>query len=205
MCQNYGRISFPGKVCTGDRRVGCALIKKHKRTDLAQSWNLYTKGPEGCSGCTVCFVVLSSDNCCCCVLDMSMSAVSGPTTTGSLSPDLLMHTQSNRFTITRPTHTYKATGSLSAELLINTQSNRFTITRPTHKYTEQQVHYQPTYSYIHRANYYTNTSVDYTKCTANKKGKGFPIPILVTERWARSRSRCTGSQPTSDCKSSTLL
>ena len=125
--------------------------------------------------------------------------------TGSLSPNLLIHTQSNRFTITRPTHTYKATGSLSAELLINTQSNRFTITRPTHKYTEQQVHYQPTYSYIHRANYYTNTSVDYTKCTANKKGKGFPIPILVTERWARSRSRCTGSQPTSDCKSSTLL
>ena len=166
MCQNYGRISFPGKVCTGDRRVGCALIKKHKRTDLAQSWNLYTKGPEGCSGCTVCFVVLSSDNCCCCVLDMSMSAVSGPTTTGSLSPDLLIHTHNNRFTITRPTHTYteqqvhyhptyscihRATGSQSPDLLMHTQSNRFTITRPTHKYTEQQVHYHPTYSYIHRA------------------------------------------------------
>jgi len=29
------------------------------------------------------------------------------------------------------------------------------------------------------------------------------LPILVTERWARSWSRCTGSQPAGDCKSST--
>jgi len=33
------------------------------------------------------------------------------------------------------------------------------------------------------------------------KGKGFPI--LNTERWARSWSRCTGSQPAGDRKSST--
>jgi len=31
------------------------------------------------------------------------------------------------------------------------------------------------------------------------KGKGFPI--LFTERWARSWSRCTGSQPADDYKS----
>jgi len=29
------------------------------------------------------------------------------------------------------------------------------------------------------------------------------LPILVTERWARSWSRCTGSQPAGDCKSFT--
>ena len=32
--------------------------------------------------------------------------------------------------------------------------------------------------------------------TSKKKGKGFPI--LHTERWARSWSRCTGSQPAGD-------
>jgi len=31
------------------------------------------------------------------------------------------------------------------------------------------------------------------------------LPILVTERWARSWSRCTGSQPACDYKSSTRL
>jgi len=34
-----------------------------------------------------------------------------------------------------------------------------------------------------------------------KEGKGFPI--LDTERWAWSWSRCTGSQPAGDHKSST--
>jgi len=38
-------------------------------------------------------------------------------------------------------------------------------------------------------------------CEDIKKGKGFPI--LDTERWARSWSRCTGSQPAGDRKSST--
>ena len=31
-------------------------------------------------------------------------------------------------------------------------------------------------------------------------GKGKSFPILVTERWARSWSRCTGSQPAGDVK-----
>jgi len=35
------------------------------------------------------------------------------------------------------------------------------------------------------------------------KGKGFPIPIFVTEHWAWSWSRCTGNQPAGDYKSST--
>jgi len=29
------------------------------------------------------------------------------------------------------------------------------------------------------------------------------LPILVTERWARSWSQCTSSQPAGDCESST--
>jgi len=35
------------------------------------------------------------------------------------------------------------------------------------------------------------------------KGKRKGFPILNTEGWARSWSRCTGSQPAGDCKSST--
>jgi len=35
------------------------------------------------------------------------------------------------------------------------------------------------------------------------KGKGKGFPILDTERWARSWSRGTGSQPAGDRKSST--
>jgi len=36
-----------------------------------------------------------------------------------------------------------------------------------------------------------------------QKGKGKGFPILDTERWARSWSRCTGSQPAGDRRSST--
>ena len=36
-----------------------------------------------------------------------------------------------------------------------------------------------------------------------KKDKGKGFPILDTERWARSWSRCTGSQPAGDRNSST--
>ena len=64
--------------------------QKHPGINLTQSWNLYTNGPVGCWGCTVCFVILSSESCacCCCVLEISLSAVNGPTTIDSLSPDL---------------------------------------------------------------------------------------------------------------------
>jgi len=44
------------------------------------------------------------------------------------------------------------------------------------------------------------TNCLYWSCS---KGKGKGFPILDTERWARSWSRCTGSQPAGDRKSST--
>jgi len=37
-------------------------------------------------------------------------------------------------------------------------------------------------------------------CVRNLYKKGKVFPILVTERWARSWSRCTGSQPAGDVK-----
>jgi len=35
------------------------------------------------------------------------------------------------------------------------------------------------------------------------KGKGKGFPVLDTERWSQSWSRCAGSQPAGDRKSST--
>jgi len=35
------------------------------------------------------------------------------------------------------------------------------------------------------------------------KGKGKGFPVLDTERWSQSWSRCAGNQPAGDCKSST--